>query len=409
MSDNIELLRAEFRTVVRDVKAICETPAGEWRTLTDEESVKATALMEKGRELKDRITLAENQAKAEQGGAGFRDELQKLGDSIARPSAMKSGSLHPRVKAAGGSNWGEQVLRAVSGPDGYKGILAGGSVPLTIPLESEPVRIGVPALVLRQLIPTVAGPTRFSYMRQTVRTNNAAVVARGELKPTSVFTMTRVDDRTRTIAHLSEPIARQDLRDAPMLQRFLDMEMRLGIEQALEQQIINGSGSGENMTGIANVSGSQAQAWDTDILTTMRKAKTKLETLSFSDGAAYVIHPNDWETIELLADNEAQYYLGGPVQTVDVNARRLWGMPVVSTTAQTAGVAHLANFKLATELQIAEDLRFDWSENTYDPDALGEDVGASDFQRNMIRFRAEMDAGLKIYQPSAIVEIDLTA
>ncbi|MCY0931178.1 phage major capsid protein [Streptomyces sp. H27-H1] len=407
MSD-IEILRAEFRTVVREVKAICETPTGEWRNLTDEESAKATALMDKGRDLKDRITLAENQAKAEQGGAGFRDELQKLGDSIARPSAMKS-AIHPRVKAAGGSDWGEKVIRAVSGPEGFKGLLSGGAVPLTIPLESEPVRIGVPALVLRQLIPTVTGPSRFSYMRQTVRTNNAAVVARGALKPTSIFTMTRVDDRTRTIAHLSEPVARQDLRDAPMLQRFLDMEMRLGVEMALEQQIINGSGSGENMTGIANVSGSQAQAWDTDILTTMRKAKTKLETLSFSDGAAYVIHPNDWETIELLADNEAQYYLGGPVQTVDVNARRLWGMPVVSTTAQSVGVAHLANFKLATELQIAEDMRFDWSENIYDPDAISEGVGASDFQRNMIRFRAEMDAGLKIYQPSAIVEIDLTA
>ncbi|MGW7107007.1 phage major capsid protein [Streptomyces xanthophaeus] len=342
----------------------------------------------------------------------LRDTLAELGEAIAGPppaERMKASSVHPRVKAAGGSDWGEKVLRAVSGPDGYKGILAGGSVPLTVPLEPEPIRTGVPALVLRQLIPTVTGPSRFSYMRQTTRTNNAAVVARAALKPTSVFTLTRVDDRTRTIAHLSEPISRQDLRDAPMLQRFLDMEMRLGVEMALEQQIINGSGSGENMTGIANVSGSQSQAWDTDILTTTRKAKTKLETLSFADGAAYVVHPNDWETIELLADNEAQYYLGGPVQTVDVSARRLWGMPVVSTTAQTAGTAHLVNFRLATELQLVEDIRFDWSENIYDPDAISEGVGATDFQRNMVRFRAEMDAGLKIYQPSAIVEIDLTA
>ncbi|WP_079405346.1 phage major capsid protein [Streptomyces sp. 3211] len=409
MSDNIELLRAEMRTAVTDAQAICAKADSEKRDLTADEAVQVDGLVKKARAAKDRALLAEQAEQAKSSGAGFREEMRKLGDSIARPSAMKRDNLHPRVKAAGGSDWGERVLHAVSGPDGYKGILAGGAVPLTIPLESEPVRIGVPALVLRQLIPTVTGPSRFSYMRQTVRTNNAAVVARGALKPTSVFTMTRVDDRTRTIAHLSEPIARQDLRDAPMLQRFLDMEMRLGVELALEAQIINGSGSGENMTGIANVSGSQAQAWDTDILTTMRKAKTKLETLSFSDGAAYVVHPNDWETIELLADNEAQYYLGGPVQTVDVNARRLWGMPVVTTTAQTAGVAHLANFKLATELQVAEEVRFDWSENIYDPDAISEGVGATDFQRNMIRFRAEMDAGLKIYQPSAIVEIDLTA
>lgn len=67
------------------------------------------------------------------------------------------------------------------------------------------------------------------------------------------------------------------------------------------------------------------------------------------------------------------------------------------------------NFREATELQLVEDVRFDWSENVYDPNALGAGSGASDFQRNMIRFRAEMDAGLKIFQPSAIVEIDLTA
>ncbi|MFJ9340217.1 phage major capsid protein [Streptomyces sp. NPDC101733] len=409
MSENIELLKTEVRTIAEQARVIVDRADGEKRDMTDAEAGEVDGLMKKARNLMDRITLAQNQEKAKNSGAGFSEELRKLGDSIARPSAMKAGNLHPRVKAAGGSDWGEKVIRAVSGPEGFKGLLSGGAVPLTVPLESEPVRIGVPALVLRQLIPTVSGPSRFSYMRQVTRTNAATVVARGALKPTSVFTMERIDDRTRTIAHLSEPVARQDLRDAPMLQRFLDMEMRLGVEMALEAQIINGSGSGENMTGIANVSGSQAQAWVTDILTTTRKAKTKLEVLSFSDGAAYVLHPNDWETIELLADNEAQYYLGGPVQTVDVNARRLWGLPVVTTIAQTAGVGHLANFKMATELQLAEDVRFDWSEDTYDPNALGADVGASDFQRNMIRFRAEMDAGLKIYQPSAIVEIDLTA
>ncbi|MFF8264070.1 phage major capsid protein [Streptomyces virginiae] len=408
MSENIELLNAELRSHLAGARAICQKAEDESRDLTASEAAEAGALVKKAREAKDRILLAEEQERAKSAGAGFQEEMRQLGDSIARPSPMKA-AVHPRVKAAGGSDWGAKVISAVSGPDGYKGILAGGSVPLTVPLQPEPIRTGVPALVLRQLIPTVTGPSRFSYMRQTVRTNNAAVVARGALKPESVYTLTRIDDRTRTIAHLSEPISRQDLRDAPMLQRFLDMEMRLGVEMALEQQIINGSGSGENMTGIANVSGSQAQVWDTDILTTTRKAKTKLETLSFADGAAYVVHPNDWETIELLADNEAQYYLGGPVQTVDVSARRLWGMPVVSTTAQTPGVAHLVNFRLATELQLVEDIRFDWSENIYDPDAISEGVGATDFQRNMIRFRAEMDAGLKIYQPSAIVEIDLTA
>ncbi|WP_405645892.1 phage major capsid protein [Streptomyces sp. NBC_00019] len=422
MPADAKTLRMEGRKALIEAKGIAALAEAEGRDFTPNEARTVQAAIAKGRNLLEQAAAAER-------GPGPDDDLKatlrQLGDDIApsgdgsfrqgrtgfheRASGASKASQHPRVKAAGGSDWGSKVRDAVSGSAGYKGILASGAVPLTVPLDPEPIRIGVPVLALRQLIPTVTGPSRFGYLRQTVRTNNAAPVARGALKPTSVYTWERIDDRTRTIAHLSEPIARQDLRDAPSLERVLDVEMRLGTELSLEGQIINGSGSGENMTGIANVSGSQAQAWDTDLLTTLRKAKTKLEVNSFIEGAAYVMHPNDWETVELLANNEADYYLGGPVQTVDVTARRLWGLPVVSTTAQTAGTAHLVNFGLATELQLVEDVRLDWSENVYDPNALGAGSGASDFQRNMVRFRCEMDAGLKIFQPSAIVEIDLTA
>ncbi|MDX2639923.1 phage major capsid protein [Streptomyces stelliscabiei] len=418
MPADVSKLKGDLAQVLTEAKGIVARADAENRPLTEAEGATVKAKTEQGYALYEQIKAATSQ------NADIRQTLGELGASIAGPGGKGFSTLpghrgspqlstkagqHPRVKAAGGSDWGAKVVFASSDGAQYKGILASGAVPLTVPLDPEPIRQGVPVLALRQLIPTESGPSRFGYLRQTVRTNNAAPVARGAVKPTSVYTWERIDDRTRTIAHLSEPIARQDLRDAPSLERVLDIEMRLGLELGLEAQIINGSGSGENMTGIANVSGSQSQAWDTDLLTTARKAKTKLEVLSFLDGAAYVMHPNDWEAVELLANNEADYYLGGPVQTVEVAGRRLWGLPVVSTTAQTAGVAHLVNFQLATELQVVEDVRLDWSENVYDPNALGEDSGASDFTRNMVRFRCEMDAGLKIFQPSAIVEIDLTA
>ncbi|WP_320783846.1 phage major capsid protein [Streptomyces sp. CRN 30] len=419
MPSSVTKLKGDLAQILAEARTILDRADAENRPLTDAEAASVKAKTDQGNALQQQLKDAASQH------IETRQALSALGDSIAGPGgkgfstlpgrspagagALTKAGQHPRVKAAGGSDWGTTVRDAVSEGDGYKGILATGSVPLTVPLDPEPVRQGVPVLALRQLIPTEVGPSRFSYLRQTVRTNNAAPVARGAKKPESVYTFERVDDRTRTIAHLSEPIARQDLRDAPSLERVLDLEMRLGTELALEAQIINGNGSGENVTGIANVSGSQAQEWDTNLLTTARKAKTKLEVLSFLDGAAYVMHPSDWETVELLADNEAAYYLGGPVQTVEVAARRLWGLPVVTTTAQTAGTAHLVNFPLATELRIVEDVTLDWSENVYDANALGTGQGASDFQRNMIRFRCEMDAGLKIFQPSAIVEIDLTA
>jgi hypothetical protein len=61
------------------------------------------------------------------------------------------------------------------------------------------------------------------------------------------------------------------------------------------------------------------------------------------------------------------------------------------------------------KLQVRQDGVLDWSENVYDPNALGSGSGASDFERNMLRFRFEGRFGLEILRPSAIVEIDLTA
>ena len=60
---------------------------------------------------------------------------------------------------------------------------------------------------------------------------------------------------------------------------WVGTEMELGLAAALEDQVLNGSGFGENLTGIGNVSGAQAQAFTTDLFVTARKAITKLEVI----------------------------------------------------------------------------------------------------------------------------------
>ena len=122
-------------------------------------------------------------------------------------------------------------------------------------------------------------------MRQTLRENNAAVVAPGARKPVSRFSLERAEARAVTIAHLSEPMHRADLYDAALLREFVDTELRLGLEEALEDEIINGDGTGEHFTGLSNVSGHQAQAWSSDLLSTTRAALTKLEVLSLVGSA----------------------------------------------------------------------------------------------------------------------------
>ena len=170
-----------------------------------------------------------------------------------------------------------------------------------------------------------------------------------------------------------------------MLRAYIDDALR-ALELELEDQIINGNGTGENLTGLENTSGVQTQAWATDAIVTTRKAVTKLEDIAEVEGGTFVLHPNDWEALMLLQDNEGRYRFGGPV---DRATRQLHGKAVVTSTVVTEGIGYLVDFAGSTELREREGVRVDWSENVYDPNALGENEGASDFERNLVRFRGE--------------------
>ncbi|MFE1430375.1 phage major capsid protein [Streptomyces fungicidicus] len=398
MLKNFAQLRDELKQTIVEAQAIQEKAAG--REFTPDEVRELDGLLAKGRDLKaqaERVKASETMTNA----------LKALGEGT-EPGGAKT-TVHPRVKASGGTDWADTMLKELGGAQGYKGLLANGAIAVNVPINPDPVRMDVPVLSIRQLMPNVQNTTgRFAYLRQIARNNNAAVVAPGAKKPTSTYSMDRVDDRVRTIAHLSEPIAKQDLDDVSLLRTFIDQEMRLGLDLALETEILHGDGTGEHFTGLANVSGSQVQAFDTNVLRTTRKAVTKLERYGYLANAAFVMTPEDWESIELLADANGQFYYGGPQAAVNASARRLWSAPVVVSDAATTGSAILADFS-QMNLQVRQEGVLDWSENVYDPNALGAGSGATDFERNMLRFRFEGRFGLEILRPSAIVQVDLTA
>lgn len=324
-----------------------------------------------------------------------------------------AGSGYPATRMAlSEQGWGQAVvdsmeMRSAGGGNAiYASALTGGTIAVGVPLNVTPIPIAHRARFLRELIPTdTALGGRFAFMRQTVRTNNAAAVAVGALKPTSVYTMQRVDDRTRTIAHLSEPIPRQDLADASLIRSFIDSELAYGLDLALDGQILSGSGTAEDMTGILTTSGIQTQAFATDALQTSRKALTKLQAVDL-DGSAWVMNPASWEKVELLA--QAQF-ASNPGQSTPTGLmeRSLWGIPVLVSNAVAADVAVLGDFRGSSVLYVTESTTIDWSEQTYDPDALGAGVGASDFQRNLVRFRAESRACIAVTRPLGFVSVAL--
>lgn len=256
-------------------------------------------------------------------------------------------------------------------------------------------------LRIQDLITTLTTTSdTIEYVREGSHTNAAATVAEatattgtsGE-KPESAMVFSVVTETIKTIAHWI-PATRRALSDAPQIRGIIDSFLRYGLQEELEAQIISGGGTGEDFTGVLNTSGTTAQAWDTDILTTTRKARTKVRLTGRATPTAYVMHPNDWQTIDLLQDAELRYFFGGP--TV-MGTPRLWGLPVVEVEGMTEGTAVVADWRLAVL----------WDREQ--TNILVSDSHDNFFIRNLIAILAELRAGFGILRPAAFVEIDLTA
>ena len=292
-----------------------------------------------------------------------------------------------------------------------KSLVAAGSVAVPTSFVGVPVVEGQQPSSIRDLIPTAAltGTDRYGYLRQSVRTNNAATVSAGSVKPTSVYTVQRIEDRARTIAHLSEPINKNDLADATALQSFVDSELRYGLSMECESQILTGDGDTsaglDNMEGILEVEGTTPVPFDLDLVATTRHAVT-LQQLLGNVPSAWAFHPSDWELFELLTDD-----VGRPLTNVNspvnVAQKLLWGLPVVVSAHLPLGSAILGDWSGSALLYVRQQATVDWSENVFRPDAISPGVGASDFSRNLISFRAEERVGLAILRPSAFSVVDV--
>lgn len=248
--------------------------------------------------------------------------------------------------------------------------------------------LGQPATSLLSVLPVTVQPTSlFAYLRQSVRTNLAAVVAEGAVKPTSVYSVVKIEDQLDVIAHLSEAVPRFWFADVPQLQAFLNNELTYGLALAVEAKAI---------ADISSTSGIQTQAYSTSVLQTLRKSLTRLEGNGYPPGA-FVVHPNDWEAVELaLLTTPAIEYQALPLDPV---SRRLWGIPVTLTVAQTAGTAHtLATGAVGLNTD-SQGVSVTWSENS----------NADDWSKNLIRARCEGRYATSVYQPLGVVQSDLSA
>ncbi len=190
-------------------------------------------------------------------------------------------------------------------------------------------------------VPTASNLVEFA--RELAFTNNAGPQGgltsptvpggEGEIKPESSLTFELASAPVITIAHWI-PASRQVLSDAPALQNHVEGRLLYGLLLEEEDELLNGDGTAGTLSGlVANATAFTGGSTNQTALDTLAKAAIQLTQSEYTP-TAFILNPADWLGIILSKDTTGRYLFGDPAQ---MNEPRLWGLPVVTTNAQTAG------------------------------------------------------------------------
>lgn len=229
------------------------------------------------------------------------------------------------------------------------------------------------------------------YMEETTFTNAAAAVAEGAVKPEGTIDLTERTAPVRKVA-VTLPVTDELMADAPAIRSYVDARLSTMVELAEENYILNGTGTAPQILGIMNNANILTQAKGADPTpTAIYEAIVKIQTTAFSDPSGVVIHPLDWQDIITLQDSTGRYIWGNPS---DSQVQRIWGLPVVSTTAQTQNTALVGDFAMGAMLFRRQGLTIEMTNSNED-----------DFKRNLLRIRAEIREALAIWRGSAFCTV----
>jgi len=437
---NLKELKEKFKKALLDARGICDEVDKAERDFSVEERTKLSGHLEEAGKLKKQIVELE-------GDAEMRKQILAIGEGLdlggkgeggggtQSPPGRGPSAGSGRGPSAGserGKTIGQRFVESEAIQAWLKHVGPSGRIPesakglISPPVEFKDLLTGVSdtsagafvqtdytgiyealgrqLLTLRQMISLRQTTSDLvEFVRQTQIVQEAAPVpeanvndyagATGEVsgeKPEGATAFEKVTAAVKTIA-VWIPATKRALSDASQIRGIIDQELREDLEEELEDQLINGNGVGENFTGILNTAGILAQAWNTDILTTSRQAKTTLQVTGRARPTAWLINPSDWETIELLQDANNRYYWGGPLSN---GAPRLWGVPIIESETIAQGTGLLGDFRKAIL----------WDRERASIQVS--DSHADFFIRNMVAILAEMRAAFGLIRPSAFIAVD---
>ena len=212
---------------------------------------------------------------------------------------------------------------------------------------------------VRQLLAT--GSTQSDvvrYVKESGYSNGAAATAEGATLGQSDFDMTAADANVRKIGTYFR-ISEEMLADTPQLTSYLSARAPEKLLEVEDAQILNGSGSGANLSGIItdaadfDVSSNGAfyqsveSANEFDVIVA---ALNQLSLLNYN-ADCIMLNPTDFNKILLLKDSTNKYLKD---QVYNGLQPSFSGVKVIQNTAIAAGTFLIGNFGIGTQLWVRQ-------------------------------------------------------
>lgn len=383
---SLEGLQKQLETTLGEVKEFAKEfreKHAEGSKVGDETKEKADKALTELTGLRSEITeLSQKLAQGRRGGGEDGQALKSLGVEVANHDDIKA-------YAEGGCKGTVGItVKAITSGSGSAGAL------ITPDRQSDIVQMPRMGLRVRDLLtPGQTESNSIEYAYQVTRTNNAAGTAETTQKPESVYEWAVDNAPVRTIAHWV-PASRQAMDDILQLQSLIDGELRYGLDDAEDAELLLGDGTGQHLEGLYTVATAYSQPAGVAVvgetkIDRLRLAILQVELADYSpDGM--VIHPTQWANIELTKDSANGYIFANPQSMA---GPVLWGRPVVSTRRIGANNFLTGNFKLAGQI-------FD----RMDTEVRISDQDRDNFIKNMLTVRAEKRLALVIRRAAALVK-----
>lgn len=384
------------------------------KTIAEISEIKA--LVQEGKEA-DKKVLASLQETVNTNSSETKAAIAKAEDAVKKLEGVSASILEIEQKmldrVTRGNESPKSLGQIVAASDGYKNFAAKNTRHMSVQANTIIGQEGSPAvnsdtlvapqrldgiiagafrsLRVRDALPSgVTTSNAIEYTREATMTNNAAETAEGATKPESALTFELLTSPVATIATFIKA-SKQVLEDSSMLASYIDNRLTFMVDYRYDSQLVNGNGTGQNISGILRA-GNYTAFTATTGENALDAINRMIQAVRVADyvPTAVMLNPADWGAIERIKNGtgDDRYVIGNPASSLGAV---LWGLPVVVSAAVPSGTAIVGDFTRAYQVFN----RMGTIVEMFEQDD-------TNVQENLVTIRAELRGCLATYVPAAV-------